>query len=84
MKYSLISLIALALTSTSVMAAAQPVAVDKRALDSVTVTLLKQVPKGRKFPLTTGTLSSGFYFKGNPITIICYTEENTTPVNNDV
>jgi hypothetical protein len=43
MKFSLISLIALALTSTSVMAAAQPVAVEKRALDSVTGKMVADV-----------------------------------------
>jgi hypothetical protein len=66
------------------MAAAQPVAVDKRALDSaVAVRLLKQYPKGRKYPRTSSTPSSSFYEKGESITITCYTEENTTPVNND-
>jgi hypothetical protein len=80
MKFSLISLIALALTSTSVMAAAQPAAVEnlKRA-DVVTGKIRDSVPKGRKIPQENAP-SSGFYTSGESITFICYTEKDTSPI----
>jgi hypothetical protein len=79
MKLSLISLIALALTSTSVMAAAQPVPVEKRALDSVAAYIAADgIAKGRKSPQTTAK-SNGVYKRGDPIALLCYTEKNTTP-----
>jgi hypothetical protein len=82
MKFSLISLIALALTSTSVMAAAQPAAVEKRAFgDIVTgrITDANVVPMGRKEPVDS-YLSTGFYTYGEDITFICFTEKNTGPI----
>jgi hypothetical protein len=82
MKFSLISLIALALTSTSVMAAAQPAAVEnlKRAFDDVVTGKIRDsVPKGRKKPQENAP-SSGFYTSGESITFICYTEKDTSPI----
>jgi hypothetical protein len=76
MKFSLISLIALALTSTSVMAAAQPVAIEKR---DILTTISHRIEKGRKNPQTSAP-STGFYDVGDHITITCYTEKNTTPI----
>jgi hypothetical protein len=67
------------------MAAAQPVAVEKRALDSVAATIVVNgIAKGRKNPQTT-TLSPGhgLYNSGDSITIICQTDENTTPIAGD-
>jgi hypothetical protein len=83
MKFSLISLIALALTSTSVMAAAQPVAVEKGALQvfphRMPGKLLKDVEKGRKKPRTDAQ-SSGCYRSGDIVNIFCYTIKDTTLV----
>jgi hypothetical protein len=87
MKFSLISLIALALTSTSVIA--QPVAsitatvalaVENRALDSVKAIILQDVPKGRKSPQNTAT--DGLYKQGSTITIICFTDKGTPMLGN--
>jgi hypothetical protein len=83
MKFSLVSLIALALTSTSVMAAAQPVAVEKRAFQvfprPAPGMLEKDVEKGRKKPRTDAQ-TSGLYRSGDAIKIFCYTRKDTTPV----
>jgi hypothetical protein len=77
MKISLISLIALALTSTSVMAA---VAVEKRAL--LPGVIKHDVKKGRKTPQINAH-TSGFYKKGDTIKFSCFTNSNTTPVLTD-
>jgi opacity protein-like surface antigen len=82
MKFSLISLIALALTSTSVMAAAQPVAVEKRAFDTNDGTMTADVPKGRKNPRldAANPKITGWYRNFDAITIVCSTTKDTDGV----
>jgi hypothetical protein len=86
MKFSLISLIALALTGTSVMAA---VAVEKRAQalyrdlgPTVPGTIFINVEKGRKSPRTDAP-TSGQYRAGDAINLFCHTAKGTTPIIND-
>jgi hypothetical protein len=58
-------------------------AVEKRALDSqsrVKGTILKFVPKSHKYPRISAAYV-GFYKKGDSITIICYTNSYTDPVD---
>jgi hypothetical protein len=57
-------------------------AVEKRALVSRSVkgTILKFVPKNRKYPLILAAYN-GFYKKGDSITIICYTDSYTDPLD---
>jgi hypothetical protein len=90
------SLIALALTSTSVMAAAQPVAAEKRALQALSsfpsnLTLApllaplpgaikKDVPMGRKLPQNDSGNSGPWYKSGDHINIICSTTKDTDPI----
>ena len=91
MKFSLISLIALALTSTSVMALpvvdptvdTAPVAKRAAAVETNSGKIIKDVPKGRKFPRSDAA-SVGHYERGEHIDILCFTMVNTTPVNGDV
>jgi hypothetical protein len=87
MKFSLISLIALALTSTSVMAA---VAVEKRAQalyrdlgPTVPGTIFINVAKGRKSPRTDAPTSAQYYRAGDAINIFCHTAKGTTAISND-
>jgi hypothetical protein len=88
MKFSLISLIALALTSTSVMA--QPVAtindatsaVEKRAaLDIVRGSILQNV-QGRKSPQINAAPGADFYYKGYFVAITCYTDKGSSVEGN--
>jgi hypothetical protein len=81
MKFSLISLIALALTSTSVMAAAQPMAIEKRAA-TTSGWIKQQVAKGRKTPRNEHSVPTAgtWYNPKDDIIIKCYTDsesENT-------
>jgi hypothetical protein len=90
MKFSLISLIALALTSTSVMAKPSATitptplafAVEKRALDNVQGTILKDV-QGHKNPQSNAA-SGSFYKKEDFVTITCYTDTGTSSVEGNL
>jgi hypothetical protein len=87
------SLIALALTSTSVMAAAQPVAAEKRALQALSSNLTlapllaplpgvikKDVTMGRKLPHNDSGNSGPWYKSGDNINIICSTTKDSDPI----
>jgi hypothetical protein len=96
MKFSLISLITLALTSTSVMAKPSrgllaratmtptplAFAVEKRALDNVQGTILKDV-QGHKNPQSNAA-SGSFYKKEDFVTITCYTDTGTSSVEGNL
>jgi hypothetical protein len=85
MKFSLISLIALALTSTSAITATLALAVENCGLDCLhwQGKILQDVPKGRKSPQTTAPYS-GVYKKGKSITILCYTNIGTSSVEGNL
>jgi hypothetical protein len=83
MKFSLISLIALALTSTSVMAAAQPVAIEKRS-DTVSGFMKKDYPKGQKHPDDSAPTNPAESYKENEdIHISCFQDLKTTRIWGD-
>jgi hypothetical protein len=91
MKFSLISLIALALlASTSVMPVAA-VAVEKRALDTNEGRMTRDVVRGRKTPRldAANPKVTGWYRNFEAITIVCSTTKDTdgvlgvNPVNKD-
>jgi hypothetical protein len=80
---SLISLIALALTSTSIMA--QPVATINatsadEAANFVMGEILRKVPKDRRTPNSNAPFLD-YYEPGDFITIVCWSDVNTTPVD---
>ncbi|KAF8801956.1 hypothetical protein BYT27DRAFT_6781840 [Phlegmacium glaucopus] len=96
MKFSLVPLIALALTTTSVMALPEPAPaaaeptiytppVDTRALEKRAIvigTVEVDGLKHRSCPRTTCT-ANGQYAIGTHISIVCFTRTDTTVVNGD-
>jgi hypothetical protein len=88
MKFSLISLITLALTSTSVMAkpsvtvTPSPLAfaVEKRAVDNVQAKITKDVQSHRS--PQSNAIHGALYKKGNSVTLTCYTEGGSSVEGN--
>ena len=56
--------------------------VAKRAVETNSGKIIKDVPKGRKTPRSDAA-SAGHYERGQHINILCFTMFNTTPVNRD-
>jgi hypothetical protein len=68
------------------MAAAQPVAIEKRTSRDTTIpgSIEKRVKKGRINPRSDARTSGDWYELGDDIFISCYTAWKTTPVDGDL